>query len=189
MNREELRNMVITLGISQGDLANLLGVTPRAISLWLAGTRQIPGPAAAYIELFASLPVGARQSEMAKRIKGSKTMKNGMYLIDFLGQAGQGNGMLILEDGRIYGADVGFGKYDGVYTYNERTDLVDMKMRVEMAAHRPSVTGIVQPFDWILEVTASADPKAESGKLTIGTNVGGTITANYRFLRPLPAAA
>ena len=112
-----------------------------------------------------------------------------MYSIEFTGQAGEGLGTLILDGGRIFGADVAGGTYDGNYQYNEATDLVDVNIRIQMPANRLSVTGIVQPFEWILEVSAEMDPKEDSAQIRVRTNTGQPIVATYRFLRALPMVA
>ena len=188
MTREQLKSTLSNLGISQVDLARLLGVTPRAVSLWLSGTRSIPGPVTAYLELFVSLPRGAQQAELAKRTE-TTTMKNGMYLIEYAGADGHGYAALVFEDGRIFGADVAAARYDGSYEFNERTGLIDVQIRVEMPANVRSVVGVAQPFDWILEVTTAMPADQDVGRLQVKTNLGSPIVADYRFLRSLPQAA
>ncbi len=116
-------------------------------------------------------------------------MKDGMYAISFAGQAGVGVGTLVFDGGRIFGADAGGGKYDGAYEFNENTGKVDVKIRVELPANRPSVIGVVNPFDWALEVSTELDPDQDSGEITVLTNLDRKIAATYAFLRPLPAAA
>lgn len=189
MNRHELKTILSDLRMSQATLSRLLDVTPRAVGLWLSGTRNVPGPVSAYVRLFASLPIGMQQAELAKHSEELKIMKNGMYLIEFAGLAGVGCGTLIFDDGRIYGADVAGAKYDGAYHFNEATGLVDVKIRVEMPAHQHSVVGLEQPFDWMLDVTTTIDPEKDSGQLQVQTNLGQPIVASYRYLRSLPELA
>lgn len=189
MHRQELKAILGQLGISQANLARLVDVTPRAVSLWMAGARSIPGPVSAYIQLLASLPLGMRQAEFARLTTEIKTMKDGMYLIEFVGQAGIGYGTLVFDGGRIYGADVAGAKYDGEYQFNESTSLVDVTVRVQIPADQPSVIGIVQPFEWILDVSTEINPEKDCAQMTVKTNVGKPLLANYRFLRPLPMAA
>lgn len=116
-------------------------------------------------------------------------MKDGMYLIEYVGQAGSGYATLVFDGGRIYGADITGGKYDGEYQFKETTGFVDVKVRVEMPANQLSVIGIVQPFDWILDVSTEMDPEKDSAQVKVRTNIGKPIVANYRFLRSLPLAA
>lgn len=189
MTRQELRANLAGLGISHSNLADLVAVTPRAVSLWMTGARGIPGPVSAYVQLLVSLPPGMRQAELSRHTKDLKTMKDGMYLIGFTGRSGTGHGMLIFDGGRIYGADVSKGKYDGEYIFNEKTGLVDVSLRVEMPAGVESVVGMIQRFDWILEVFTEFDPAKDCGELRVRTNLGEPINANYQYLRSLPVAA
>src|ERR1700730_16802049 len=105
MTRIELKRFLDEIGVNQVQLARLLDVTPRGVNLWMTGQRSVPGPAAAYVRLLASVPVGVRQVELAKINDEVKTMKDGMYLIDYAGGAGTGHGTLVFEGGTIYGAD------------------------------------------------------------------------------------
>ena len=189
MDRQDLRATLERLGISQSDLARLVDVTPRAVSLWMVGARGVPGTVAAYVQLLESLPLGMRQAELAKLTEEQRTMKDGMYLIDFAGQAGTGQATLVFEGGRIYGTDNGGGIYDGEFQLDETTDRVNLKIRVQMTAGHASVVGIVQPFDWIIDVSTVIDPDKDSDRINIQTSLGKPIVANYRFLRPLPTAA
>ncbi len=116
-------------------------------------------------------------------------MKDGMYLIRYRGQSGEGHGTLIFEGGSIYGADVAGGVYDGEYWPDKNTGLVTVKIRVHMKAGRPSVVGIVQPFDWILDVETEMNPISDADTINVRTQLGRPIIASYEFLRSLPLAA
>ena len=186
MSPDELRFALATLGISQADFARLIKVTPRAISLWLGKEREIPGAVEAYVRLLGSLPIGQRQAELTRMNLGVKTMKDGMYKIDYAGNTGSGYATLIFESGRIYGADVARGQYDGHYEANPNTGLVDISVRVLMPANTPSVIGVVQPFDWMLDVKASMNPARDSDDIQVANNLGAPLAARYEFLRALP---
>jgi hypothetical protein len=186
MSPDELRLALANLGISQVDFARLINVTPRAISLYLGKEREIPGAVEAYIRLLGSLPMGQRQAELTRMNIGVRTMKDGMYKIDYVGKSGSGYATLIFEGGRIFGADVAHGQYDGHYEVNSRTGLVDISVRVMMPANTPSVIGIVQPFDWMLDVKASMNPARDSDNIQVTNNLGAPLAARYEFLRSLP---
>jgi len=51
-------------GLSPPSFAKLVGVTPRAVSLWLSGQREVPGPVCAYVRLLLSLPPHLRRREI-----------------------------------------------------------------------------------------------------------------------------
>ena len=102
---DDLKIVLGEIGISQADFARLVGVTPRAVSLWMVGDRNIPGPVEAYARLLAAVPPSARQAEL-NRLKERKTpMRDGMYEVRYQSAGGQGAGTLILDNGRVFGAD------------------------------------------------------------------------------------
>ncbi len=187
MNKNELKNAMSALGLSSISLAKLLDVTPRAVSMWLTGERSVPGPAVAYLNLFSKLPPSQQQLEIQKSELEKLTMRDGLYQLEFAGPNGSGYGVLIFEDGRIYGSDVGAGKWDGTYTMNPTTKLADLKLRVEMPAGEQSVLGPAQSFSWNVDVTATMDPANDVGAINAQTNLGPA-TAKYKFMRSLPTA-
>lgn len=185
MNKNELKNAMSALGLSAASLSKLLGVTPRAVSMWLTGERSVPGPAEAYINLFSMLPTSQRELEIQKSEVEQLTMKDGMYQLEFAGRNGSGYGVLIFENGRIYGSDVGNGKWDGTYTMNPITKNADLDIRVEMPAGEESVLGPAQRFSWNVDVKATMDPTKDVGVINAQTNLGPA-TAKYKFMRTLP---
>lgn len=190
MTNDELKTALMAIGISQVALARLVNVTPRAVSLWMTGDRTIPGPAEAYLRLLQSLPASRLQVELS-RLKDRKTeMREGIYAVDYQSVVGNtlgtGNGVLILENGRTYGADPWGGRYDGEYLYNERTGCADLALKLTFAPNSPAVFGVSHPYEWSIDVTTSLNPKMDSGRLNIVTPIGPRIDVEYRYMRALP---
>ena len=102
MTPDDLRFALVELGITQTQLARLIGITPRAISLWLGSERGIPGSVEAYLRLMVSLPQSERQLEFSRLNEGIDTMKDGIYKIEYAGSTGTGSAMLVFEGGRIF---------------------------------------------------------------------------------------
>src|ERR1700751_761213 len=119
MTGNDLKAILIELGISQADFARLIGVTPRAVTLWMADERAIPGPADAYLRLLGLLPPNLRQVELSRLKQKGTGMRDGMFGITFQGQQGAGMGVLIFDNGRVYGTDTEGVRYDGEYIFNE----------------------------------------------------------------------
>lgn len=113
-------------------------------------------------------------------------MKDGMYGIEYQSVGGIGNGVLVLDNGCVFGADLWGGKYDGEYVYNDASKQADLKLKITMAPNARSVLGIQQPYEWSIDVTTSLDPNRESGQLLVATALGPKISARYKFLRTLP---
>lgn len=49
MNGGELRDRLDCLKLTQVEFARLLGVTPRAVNMWVTGKRKVPSTATAYL--------------------------------------------------------------------------------------------------------------------------------------------
>jgi hypothetical protein len=186
MTGDDLRALLGELGVSQANFARLVGVTSRAVSLWMAGERAVPGPVEAYARLLWELPVGQRQAELARLQQRRTSMRDGMYFVQFQSTSGAGFGTLILENGRVYGADPLHGRYDGEYEYNEVTGLADLRLKVTFPPGVRAVFGVSHPYEWSIDVATTLDPRNESGVLMLATPVGPQIQASYQYLRPLP---
>src|ERR1700741_1487993 len=158
MAGEELRAFLSEFQITQAQFANLVGVTSRAVTLWVTEERSIPGPAEAYARVFRSLPPSLRQIEINRLREGGNGMRDGMFGVTFQGQQGAGMGMLIFDEGKVYGTDSEGARYDGSYIYRESTGRVDVVVKVTFPPDVPSVFGISNPYEWSIDVSTSLDP-------------------------------
>jgi DNA-binding transcriptional regulator YiaG len=192
MRGGDLKAVLAEVGLTQADFARLIEVTPRAIALWMADERQIPGPAEGYLRLFRLLPSNLRQIELNRLKAKGTSMRDGMFRIIFQGQTGSqkvvGMGVLIFENGRVYGSDTEAVRYDGTYVYNERSGLADVQIKVTFPPNVEAVFGISNPYEWAFDVTTSIDPKKDVGVAQVKTSLGKPITAQFAFLRSLPDA-
>lgn len=186
---EELKRLLEDLGLTQANFARLIGVTARAVNLWMMEDRAIPGPVVVYARLLGSLPGNLRQVEISRLNQRGTGMRDGIFGITFQGQIGAGMGMMVFDSGRVYGTDTEGARYDGGYIYNEGTKMVDVTVKVTMPANVRAVFGISNPYEWAFDVTATFDPKANAGPLQVKTSIGQILNANYKFLRGLPEAA
>ena len=188
----DLKLILDEFGLTQVELARLVGVTPRAVNMWMQGDREIPGPVEAYLRLFTVLPTAMRASERAKAAGKEKPMREGMYQIQFHTAADPqswGVGTLVFDSGIVYGIDAGGAKYDGEFQLSESTGLVDVRLKVTFPPDGMSIFGIAHPYEWAIEVHTELDPKKDRGPLTATTNLGHQVKAAYSFVRSLPEAA
>lgn len=182
MNALDLRNLLSALGLTQADLAQLVDVTPRAVGLWMAEQREIPGPVVAYLRLLTSLPMAHRAQELA-RLKESKPMADGLYRFDYVGRDGGGYGVLALTKGIVAGTD-GQILYDGSYEPGFTQHMVDAHIQVSVPAGVSLVTGVpAQAMNYSFEVNVSF-PTRGRHKTTIMTPVGevGLVISHLRTL-------
>lgn len=189
MTSNDLRAVLQELELTQADFARLIGVTLRAVTLWVAGERAIPGPVDAYVRLFQFLPPNLRQIELNRLKQKGSNMRDGIYGITFQGTYGQGMGVLIFDSGRVYGTDEAAVRYDGEYIFEEASGLADVKIKVTYPPNVRAVQGISNPYEWSIDVTAKFDPRQNSGTLKLMTSLGKPVSAQYVFLRSLPEAA
>jgi len=115
-------------------------------------------------------------------------MQEGMYGVEYRGQAGWGVGAFVLQQGRIFGADPAGGRYDGDYTENEGTGLADLRLKLTFPPNTQAVFGISRPYEWSVDATARIDPRVDSGTAELRTALGPTVQITYKRMRDLPKA-
>lgn len=186
MNGKQLADSLTDLDLSKSDLATLLGVTPRAVNLWLSGEREIPGPAIAYLRLLHSLPKALQVQELMRFKQEHKMQYEGMYAVEYVGRAGDGICVLVMMDGCVFGHDGGV-IYDGTYEPS-RTDptIMDLCLTLTVPAGVPLVQGVPpQPAEYRFPLSVSI-PARGTAKQNITTPYG-PVQCTIRFLRPFPA--
>jgi hypothetical protein len=189
MTSNDLKTILRELDLTQTDFARLIGVTPRAVALWMAEERAIPGPVEAYVRLLRLLPLHFRHVELSRLKQKGTGMRDGMFGITFQSQQGVGMGVLIFDQGRVYGTDTEGVRFDGAYIFHESSGLADVKMKVTFPPHVEAVFGISNPYEWAFDVTTTFNPQKDAGTLEVHTSIGQSIQAQYVFLRSLPEAA
>ncbi len=65
MTPHELRGLIAGMGLSQAAVAQLIGVSPRALRNWIAGDVAVPGPAVRLLRLVADGCVTQAEIEYA----------------------------------------------------------------------------------------------------------------------------
>lgn len=142
MTPTELHAALAALGLRPRDLAGLVDVSDRAVSLWLAGGREIPGPLAAYVGLLLNLPTALRSQELARlKEKDTKAMVDGMYRVDLQGRTGDGLGCIVAQRGRIFGSD-GMVEFDGEYEPTGVPGEADVRLTVTVPPGTPLIQGV-----------------------------------------------
>ena len=72
-------------------------------------------------------------------------MNEGFYSITYGGAApglgGIGFGVIALDTGKVIGADVAGGRYDGVYEFDQTTSMINATVNVTVPAGVALVTG------------------------------------------------
>ena len=113
-------------------------------------------------------------------------MRDGMYGVEYSSTHGQGMCVLVLDNGRAFGADPWGAKYDGEYLFDEGTKLAELHLKVTFPPNVEFVFGVTHPYEWAINLTTHLNPLADAGQLKVQTPMGRPINASYRFLRTLP---
>ncbi len=186
MDSAALRAFLVMTGLSPGEFARLVDVTPRAVTMWLSGERAVPGPAAAYARVFAGMPPTARYSELVRIKESEIKMRDGMYAVVYQGTQGAGYATVLFDNGRVYGADPFGAKYDGYYDYDVSSGLAELHVKLTFPPHVAPVFADAQPFEWSVDIVGHMDPRHERGLADFKTTLGHKIQTQYQFLRELP---
>jgi transcriptional regulator with XRE-family HTH domain len=192
MNDTELRAALAGLHLSQADFARLLGVTPRAVAMWISGERAVPPPAAAYLRFFAAAPVSVRQTELQRLKEGGMTMRDGIYLVFYhstdTGQRLDGFGVVMFDNGKVYGGDPIGGEYTGHYTFDDASGRAHVRVTLSFPPNAPAVFGPSLPVQWSVEASCDLNPLAD-GLTRLTTTHGATVDVHFQFVRAMPEAA
>ena len=187
MDARTLQQALAALGISQADFSRLIQVTPRAISLWLSGERELSGPAAAYLRLLVSLPRVLQSKELARiRQEDDPAMAEGMYKFDYQGTTGSGLGVMVLSRGRVFGSDGGV-QYDGTCEPSRtQPGYVDVHLHLSVPPGVALVQGVPpQTMSYGFDLACSFAARG-STSVNVATPFG-PVLAQITFLRPIPA--
>ncbi len=114
-------------------------------------------------------------------------MKEAFYSITFVGASGSwGFGMIVMDTGKIIGADVAGARYDGSYQFNKRTNMIDASIKLTVPAGVELVQGTpAQPNEWTLEFQASLPPDTQDTPIGIDTPAG-PVNVVFKHIRDLP---
>ncbi|HEY1682119.1 MAG TPA: hypothetical protein VGF98_10820 [Candidatus Tumulicola sp.] len=112
-----------------------------------------------------------------------------MYAVSYQNETATNYGYatVILENGRIHGADVLGSKYDGNYAFDETVARAEVHLKVTFPPNVAAVFAPAQPFEWSVDMSTYMDPEFDRGFLELTTTLGQKVHARYQFLRDLPS--
>lgn len=187
--QQNLKEALDRLGLKQVELARLLDVSPRTVSLWATGDAALPGPVAAYLRVLLMSDRTVIARELKRLPSRSKMLDEGVYGIayrDPSAETGGGTALAVLRNGKILGAD----RWGGVFSGSFEFDSVEEKNRVRLSFQVPPegelVTGYVAGSTGaILDVTAAFARAEPSSTATVEIG-GGELEIELAFMGPLP---
>jgi hypothetical protein len=185
MKGTELKTLLESIRLPQADLAKIIGVTSRSVSGWVAAEAEVPGPVSAYLRVFLQLSPVSQEAERA-RARGQVEMIDGLYRFTFRGVAGIGEGDLLLQDGKVVGADVAGAAFDG--TYSVRNGEVDLRVQITIPAGVMTVQGQSMNHPWTFGASA-VFPASAALHDGVATTDLGQVSVRIQLIRRLAARA
>lgn len=190
MARQSLKDALERLGLRQAELARLLDVSPRTVSVWATGDMPVPGPVAAYLGLLQMSGPAVVRAEL-KRLEGrSRMLDEGIYGLKYMvrhaGEPESGDGLAVLRSGKILGSDRWGGVFAGSYEYDPVTKANLVHVRLEMPPEATLVTGFSSgPEGATIDVVASLDRAAPVSSAVVEV-AGRPLEIELTYLGPLP---
>jgi transcriptional regulator with XRE-family HTH domain len=160
-----LKRILRRLELTQTELARLLEVSPRTVSLWATGEINLPGPVKAYLRMLQAAEASVRSDELGRLSVPRPHISEGLYSIRYQtrpdGQdAGhRGDAMAIIKAGNVLGADGWGGKFHGTYRFDSARRTYHFKIGLHLPPTGELVTGgSSDDIGQMIEVEAELDP-------------------------------
>ncbi len=185
-----LKDILDRLGLRQAELARLIDVSARTVSLWATGESPLPGPVAAYLGLLQRLPKDVLADELARIDGRDKMLDEGLYSLDYRGlrrrkQDGD-SALAALRNGKILGSDRFGGVFAGSYEFDQVSQRNNVHVRMQVPPDGELVNGFAAgPSGALLEIVASFERAAPAAKARIEVE-GRPIEIQLTYLGPLP---
>jgi len=189
MTDQSLKVVLDQLGLKQAELARLLDVTPRTVSLWATGETALPGPVAAYLRVICGRPE-VIQSELQRLSGREKMLSEGIYGLTYRGEEVDGSegdqALAVLRNGKILGSDRFGGVFMGSYEFDMKREINRVHVRMQVPPEGELVTGFsAGPDGAILDIVGSFE-RAEPSARTIVEVAGRPVEITLSYLGPLP---
>lgn len=122
MLKTSLKLQLQRLGIRQTELARLLEVSARTVSLWSTGAVPIPGPVAAYLRVLEATGPEGLDRELTRLAHRTHRINEGVYALSYhgldRGLRTEGEAIAILRNGNIMGSDRAGAIFRGTYIFD-----------------------------------------------------------------------
>jgi transcriptional regulator with XRE-family HTH domain len=187
---QSLKDVLERLGLRQAELAKLLDVSARTVSLWATGETPLPGPVAAYLRVLRSAGAEVLASEL-RRLEGRDKMFNeGIYGVSYKGEnmglLDGDSGLAVLRNGKILGSDRWGGVFMGRYEYDPVRAHNRVHVRMQIPPEGELVTGFsAGPAGAIIDIVGAFE-RAAPVAATVVEVAGRPVEIQLTYLAPLP---
>lgn len=190
MQEQNLKHVLERLGLRQSELARLVDVSQRSVSLWATGETPLPGPVAAYLRVLLLLPAHALAVELRRLGERNKMLDEGIYGLNYKGEnMGELDGesaLAVLRNGKILGSDRNGGVFMGSYEYDPKRELNKVHVRMQVPPDGVLVTGYSAGPDGAVLDIVGAFERASPVATTVVEVAGRPVEVQLTYLSPLP---
>ena len=185
-----LKEALKRIGLKQIELAQLIDVSPRTVSLWATGDAPLPGPVSGYLRLLAKLSSKDRRAELS-RIKGRRKMfDEGLYALRYIhsndNQRETGGALAVLRSGKILGSDRWGGVFTGSYDFDAATETNTMHVRLSVPPNGELITGHEAGSEGTtIDIVGTFERAAPLSSSTVDV-AGQPVDVELTYLGPLP---
>ena len=187
---QSLKDILDRLGLKQAELARLLDVSPRTVSLWATGNTTLPGPVAAYLRVLQAAGPEVLAAELRALTGRTKMLDEGLYGLVYRGEDGGlpdgGNALAVLRNGKIFGSDRDGGVFTGSYEFDPVNELNKVHVRMQIPPDGRLVTGYAAgPEGATLDIAGAFERAAPVASISVEA-AGRPIEVQLTYLGPLP---
>ena len=187
---QSLKDILDRLGLKQAELARLLDVSPRTVSLWATGHAALPGPVEAYFRVLQAAGSEVLAAELRTLSGRTKMLSEGVYGLAYRGEDGGlpdgGIALVVLRNGKIFGSDRDGGVFSGSYEFDPISALNKVHVRIQMPPEGRLVNGYTAgPEGATLDIAGAFERAAPVSSITIQAG-GRPIEVQLNYLGPLP---
>jgi transcriptional regulator with XRE-family HTH domain len=190
MPERGLKEILQRLGIRQAELARLIEVSPRTVSLWATGASPLPGPVAAYLRVLEASGFEAKGRELKHLEERGRRLDEGIYGLAYAGEhegdVDSGDALAVLRNGKILGSDRWGGVFTGSYEYDAEARINRVHVRLEVPPEGVLVTGFAAgPRGAMIDVVACFERAAPRTEAMIDI-AGRPVEIKLTYLGPVP---
>lgn len=190
MSASSLKATLERLGLRQTELAKLIDVSPRTVSLWATGGAPLPGPVEAYLRVIEMLTPQQRREEL-RRVQGREKMfDEGLYSLRYAGRDGEltsaDDALAVLRNGKILGSDRYGGLFTGSYEFDPANETNNMHVRLQIPPDGVLVNGFdAGPEGATIDIVGAFERAAPVSTTTV--DIGGRpIDLHLTYLGAIP---